>query len=55
MSKCVTVPRCPDNCLALYDPVCGSDKKIYLNSCRMMMDNCGRGIKAMPFAFCIGE
>ncbi|UYV68646.1 hypothetical protein LAZ67_6000321 [Cordylochernes scorpioides] len=32
---------CPEVCVALYDPVCGSDGKLYLNLCRMLQENCG--------------
>lgn len=32
--------HCPDNCLELYKPVCGSDGQVYLNECYLKMQNC---------------
>ncbi|KAG8171083.1 hypothetical protein JTE90_016041, partial [Oedothorax gibbosus] len=41
MENCARVPRCPEVCLPIYDPVCGSDGQLYINHCRMLQQNCG--------------
>ncbi|EDV20406.1 uncharacterized protein TRIADDRAFT_61048 [Trichoplax adhaerens] len=34
--------QCPKSCRVSYDPVCGSDQRVYINSCFMRMENCSR-------------
>ncbi|XP_076814371.1 turripeptide Lol9.1-like isoform X3 [Clavelina lepadiformis] len=34
------VQRCPDVCIAVYDPVCGSDGVVYSNSCSLAIASC---------------
>jgi coxsackievirus/adenovirus receptor len=31
---------CPSACIALYDPICGSDGNTYSNSCELAVYNC---------------
>ncbi len=33
-------PACPENCLSNYDPVCGSDGRIYSNLCQLLAARC---------------
>ncbi|KFM83248.1 hypothetical protein X975_08742, partial [Stegodyphus mimosarum] len=55
MESCVQVPKCPEVCLPFYDPVCGSDGHLYINRCRMLQHNCGKGIRSMPRRFCSSD
>lgn len=56
MKRCVDTPKCPEMCVALPDPVCGSDGKVYLNHCRLKLADCRstRRISRMPRVFCVG-
>ncbi|XP_037789447.1 LOW QUALITY PROTEIN: extracellular protease inhibitor 10-like [Penaeus monodon] len=33
-------PACPQNCIQVYDPVCGSDGQTYSNDCTLMVAAC---------------
>ncbi|KAH9424278.1 hypothetical protein DERP_004460 [Dermatophagoides pteronyssinus] len=44
--------HCPDNCLELYKPVCGSDGQVYLNECYLKMQNCDNGIEKVDMNEC---
>lgn len=55
MNECATASKCPAYCIPIYDPVCGSNKKIYLNQCMMLKENCNATIKNMPLQFCVGD
>ncbi|KAH7642395.1 hypothetical protein HUG17_5440 [Dermatophagoides farinae] len=44
--------HCPDNCLELYKPVCGSDGQVYLNECYLKMQNCDNGIEKVDMSEC---
>lgn len=52
LSLCVRSSRCPAVCLPIPDPVCGSDKKVYINECSMIQKNCGKKVSRMPVEFC---
>lgn len=47
--------RCPEKCLPIMDPVCGSDGKRYLNHCKFAQDNCEKATRKMPWVYCLGE
>ncbi|XP_022665930.1 agrin-like [Varroa jacobsoni] len=47
--------RCPEKCLPIMDPVCGSDGRRYLNHCKFAQENCDKGTKKMPWVYCLGE
>lgn len=52
MNHCIESPDCPQQCLFIQDPVCGSDKKVYLNECQMKKKNCGRKVKKISLVEC---
>lgn len=43
------------SCIPIYDPVCGSNRKVYLNQCTMQKENCKSPVKKMPLQFCVGD
>lgn len=45
--------KCPEQCLELYKPVCGSDGQIYLNECYLQMENCRNGVEKMDMSECV--
>ncbi|OQR67611.1 agrin-like [Tropilaelaps mercedesae] len=57
LNTCVDLAssRCPEKCLEIMDPVCGSDGKRYLNHCKFAQENCRKGTKKMPWVYCLGE
>ena len=56
LSLCTRFSRCPVTCLALPDPICGSDGRLYLNKCHMVKDNCGKKIVTqVPRKLCLQD
>ncbi|KAI2795701.1 hypothetical protein BLOT_016340 [Blomia tropicalis] len=51
--KSRTQNQCPDSCLELHQPVCGSDGQIYLNECYLRMMNCKNGVEKMKMEMCV--
>ncbi|XP_052783320.1 turripeptide Pal9.2-like [Mya arenaria] len=48
-------PPCPDMmCMALYDPVCGSDRKTYSNKCELHAVHCHGEVSVAHTGTCSG-
>ncbi|XP_054716908.1 agrin-like [Uloborus diversus] len=48
-----TTEECPDSCLEIYKPVCGSNGVIYYNECFMKMRTCREGIVSVEMDSCV--
>lgn len=48
-----TQGKCPDSCLELYRPVCGSDGQVYLNDCYLRKQNCRRKVSKVEMSECV--
>lgn len=49
---------CPTSCKGVpYEPVCGSDKKIYRNACKLKQTACfyGKNITTVPHQLCFNS
>ncbi|XP_076320416.1 uncharacterized protein LOC143230548 [Tachypleus tridentatus] len=44
---------CPQQCLEVYDPTCGSDGRVYFNECFLRKNTCGRGIQVVDMKQCV--
>ncbi|XP_022252834.1 uncharacterized protein LOC111088118 [Limulus polyphemus] len=44
---------CPQQCLEVYDPTCGSDGRVYFNECYLRKKTCGEGIRVVDMKQCV--